>query len=203
MAFSPDGSQLVYQSGNPADLYLLSLENAVTRPLLHTEFTETMAAISPNGRWIAYVSNEAADQLQVYVRPFPDVEAGKWQISADGGIWPKWGADGRALYFVGISAGVNVWMVAVETEASFQFEHPRRVLSGSYSEGGIYQLTFDAASDGTRFLLSRDVASSLEQETNGIVGLVAVHNWFDELMRLAPRAERHQLAVVSEDARYR
>ena len=201
LSFSPDGTQLVYQAGNPADLFVLSLDSVMPRPLLRTDFTETMAAISPNGRWIAYVSNEAADLLQVYVRPFPDVEAGKWQVSIEGGIWPKWSADGEALYFVGIGGGVSVWMAAVETEDAFQFERPRRLFSGSYSEGGLYQLTFDALRGGGRFLLARDDVDSSSNQESGTTQLVVVDHWFDELRRLAPPAEPSRLAAASDDPR--
>ena len=194
LSFSPDGRQLVYQAGNPADLFVVALDGeAAPRTLLQTSYTETMASISPDGRWIAYVSNEASELLQVYVRPYPDVDGGKWQISSEGGIWPKWG---RTLYFLSIASGVSVWTAAVQTEPGFQFERPRRLLSGPYSEGGLYQLSFDVFPDGQGFLLARDDTAISTDEALGLTQLVVVDNWFDELVRLAPPGEGRQLAAI-------
>ena len=88
-SFSPDGKSLVFQETEGSqDLHVLSLEGERTiQPLLQTEFNELYPAISPDGRWMAYISDESGRQ-EIYVRPFPNVEEGKWQISSDGGQKP-------------------------------------------------------------------------------------------------------------------
>ena len=81
-AFSPDGTALVFEDRNSGhDLGLQSLEGErISTLLLETEFMERNAALSPDGRWMAYQSNEAGE-FEVYVRPFPDVNGGRWQVS--------------------------------------------------------------------------------------------------------------------------
>jgi len=115
MAFSPDGTALVFNDWNSSgfDLGLLSLEGERTSTLLmETEFTERNAALSPDGRWIAYESDESG-QYEVYVRPFPDVNGGRWQVSSGGGAWPLWSPDGQELFYAG-SEGMMA--VPIETE---------------------------------------------------------------------------------------
>ena len=69
---------------------MLTLEGDRTATLvIDGEFAERNAALSPDGRWLAYNSNETG-QYEVYVQPFPDVDRGKWQVSTDGGEWPVW-----------------------------------------------------------------------------------------------------------------
>jgi len=122
-AISPDGKHLVFEeltSTSTYDLMLLTLDGGSmspgtraprTRPLLKTSFDERNAAISPDGRWIAYESNESA-RSQIYVRPFPNVADAHYQISIDGGRTPVWASNGRELFFVGGSA---LMAVAIQT----------------------------------------------------------------------------------------
>ena len=107
-AFSPDGTVLVFEDRSSGfDLGMLSLEGErASTPLLNTEFTERNASLSPDGLWIAYQSNESG-QFEIYVRPFPDVDAGRWQVSSDGGWWPLWAPDGRELFYVGPQAMIG------------------------------------------------------------------------------------------------
>ena len=170
------------------DLFLLTL-NSDTPPqrLLQTESYEGRAAISPNGRWIAYESDETG-QFEVYVRSFPDVESAKYQIStAGGGEWPKWSSSGNELFFRtsetqgGLRSGV--WVVQVETETNFQHETPTPLISGPYIGVGRMGGAFDIAEDGSRFLLlDRNTSFETEEHTQ----LVVIDNWFEELKRLAP-----------------
>ena len=89
-SFAPDGTTLVMWHPTPgaADLGLLSLEGErASTALLETEFAEMNAVVSPDGRWVAYGSDESGE-FEIYVRPFPDVESGRWQVSGGGGRWP-------------------------------------------------------------------------------------------------------------------
>jgi dipeptidyl aminopeptidase/acylaminoacyl peptidase len=98
---SPDGQCIVYSQINPktnVDLYLLSLSGEKkSTSWLQTSFIEAQPRLSPNGRWIAYLSNETG-QFQVYVDSFP-VPGAKVAISIGGGSQPQWRADGRELYY--------------------------------------------------------------------------------------------------------
>ena len=97
-AFSPDGNYLVFLEMDPEtgmDFGVRSMDaDGASKPLLTTEFDEGNAEISPNGQWLAYQSN-ASGQDEIYVRPFPDVDSGRWQISRGGGhdlFGPRTGA---------------------------------------------------------------------------------------------------------------
>jgi len=184
-AFSPDGMQLVFREGSPQwDLYVLSMEGEPTsKPLFQTAFNEVASAISPDGRWIAYASNETGRD-QVYVRPFPNVDDGKWQISTDGGQEPLlWGPEGRELFYGHLSGG-RIMVVAVEADPAFSAENPRVLLTVDYVDRATAFPSFDISPDGQRFLVIK--GSGPTEEVSGPTELIVVENWFEELNRLAP-----------------
>ena len=96
-SWSPDGTTMVLAEVHPEralDIAVLSMDgDGATEPLFQTEFVEAFPEVSPDGRWLAYRLNESG-QPEVYVRPFPNVQAGRWQVSQDGGGWPVWAPDG-------------------------------------------------------------------------------------------------------------
>ena len=100
---SRDGQWLIYRINSDsggADIYGVRLGQDTTPvPLLTGSFAEGNPALSPDGRWLAYVSNESGNP-EVYVRPFPDVSRGRWQVSTGGGTAPRWAHSGRELFFV-------------------------------------------------------------------------------------------------------
>ncbi|MGH8648697.1 MAG: TolB family protein, partial [Burkholderiales bacterium] len=101
--FTPDGRGLVFaqdQEGQVRDLFLLPIggDRRATR-LVQTMFDERNGEISPDGRWLAYESNESG-QSQIYVRPFPAVDEGRWQVSTSGGVQPLWARSGRELFYL-------------------------------------------------------------------------------------------------------
>ena len=180
-AISPDGSQLIYQllaeDGTP-QLYLLPLdvESQSTR-LLGTETEATgNGEISPNGQWIAYASPAP---FEVYVRPFPNVADGIWQVSTSGGRMPLWSRDGTELFFVNDGA---LWAVPVETESEFRSGAPAQVTSRGFYFGS-FERTYDVSPDGRRFVVI-EVGDTVD-ETEGH-DVVMVENWFEELKRLVP-----------------
>lgn len=180
--WSLDGMTLVFEEQRPEtvqDLYVLSMEGErSSRPLIQTEFTEDRPSLSPNGRWMAYRSNESG-RFEIYVRPFPKVEEGKWKISTDGGISPVWGPNGRELFYRDFDDGVMM-MVRVETEPTFTHATPEILFTGNYFRA--WDRNYDISPDGQRFLMLKEVGQTEETE----IRLVLVQNWFEELKRLVP-----------------
>jgi serine/threonine-protein kinase len=137
--------------------------------------TGTNPTVSPDGRWIAYTSSESG-RLQIYVRPFPNVNDGKWQVSSDVGFDPLWSPNGRELFF---NTGPGMMVARVETEPTFHAETPERfpVSPGTPVRG----TEFDISPDGERFLLLSTRAELTDAE-----GLVFVQHWFEELKARVP-----------------
>jgi len=188
---SPDGKSVVFQETFPktgVDLSLLTFDpKPHTEPLIQTTFIETNAEISLDGHWLAYQSNESG-QEEIYVRPFPKVDEGRWQISTGGGTRPLWARSGRELFY--LDAGGLLTTVAVQTTPTFSATTPTRVLStryfGGFGGGGqnVAGRTYDVSPDGQRFLMIKDVAAADQNATPA--GIVVVLNWFEELKRLVP-----------------
>jgi serine/threonine-protein kinase len=185
-AITRDGMQVVFMEPSPKtllDLMVLSLgPPREAKPLVTTPFSEGNAAISPDGRWIAYQSNESGLD-QVFVRPFPDVDKGRWQVSNMTGSRPVWAMNGRELYYL---EGNNA-MVAVPIQtagSSFSFGNPVRLFEGRYFAGPAGRL-YDVGRDG-RFLMIKEFVVTDQNARQA--GMVVVLNWAEELeRRLSPR----------------
>ncbi len=177
-SWSPDGKSLVFLEVpiGTTDLYVLSVEGErTTEPLLQTQANVSRPAISPDGRWMAYRSEETG-RFEVYVGPFPNVEDGKWQISRDGGESPVWGPNGRELFYRSLN-GQSMMAVRVETEPTFAAGSPEVLFTGSYYFGA--GRNYDLSPDGQRFLM-------IKEEEVGGAQINVVLNWFEELKRLVP-----------------
>ncbi len=185
-AFSPDGTALVFEDRtSPAwDLGMLSLEGErISTLLLETEFRKANAALSPDGRWMAYQSDESG-QYEVYVRPFPDVNGGRWQVSSGGGDWPLWSPDGRELFYVGSE---NMMAVPIETEPTFTQGTVDLLFDlGPYSTPPVARTNrrIDISPEGDRFLMLKEGGGS--DETAETTSIIVVLNWFEELKKLVP-----------------
>jgi serine/threonine protein kinase len=152
-SWSRDGRLLFYDHQDPqtiADVWVLEMAGRQRRPLLHGPFRESEPSLSPDGRWLAYSSNEAG-AMEVYVVPFPRVEDGKWQLSAGGGGHACWRADSRELYY-GSSNG-HVMAVTIAPGESFSAGPPRQLFAASPEAALEGELDFDAAADGEHFLV--------------------------------------------------
>jgi len=155
------------------------------KPLLNKSYHEAYPQISADGRWMAYTSNESG-QNQVYVRPFPEVEGGRWQISMSGGDSPLWSPDGRELFY---RSGDAVMAAAVKTGPAFSYETSRVLLHGNYVSSVFMASYFDFATwdispDGMRFLMLKNASSPSESE--GPLRINIVLNWFEELKQRVP-----------------
>jgi serine/threonine-protein kinase len=184
-SFSPDGSLLLLNVLNLGDtrsantnwqIFVLPLRGErKLRPFLQTRFTDFGARFSPDGQWVAYVSNESGRD-EVFVRPFPGAGA-KWQISTEGGSEPRWSRSSRELYY---RVGDKMMIVDIETKPTFRPRRPRTLFEGRYYD---IDEAYDVAPDGTRFLMIKeDLAES------GPVHVNVVLNWFEEIRRRLPGA---------------
>ena len=106
------------------DLAMLTVDEANRGPelLIQTEFSEQNAEISPDGRWLAYQSNESGE-YQIYVRPFPEVDGWRERVSTRGGTRPLWARDGRELFYWGPNGEMTV--VAVQPGPTIIASTPR------------------------------------------------------------------------------
>ena len=182
-AFTPDGNHLVFRQTSPEtrqDLMTLAMDgDRASEPLLATEFSELNAELSPDGRHMAYQS-DASGEYEIYVRSFPDVDAGgQWQISTDGGIQPLWGPDGRELFYREPSGAVMA--VTVEMDPSFRRGTPTMLFGGGYLVALGH--SYDIHPDGQRFLMVKDSGQADGFAKNE---LVIVLNWFAELQARVP-----------------
>lgn len=189
-SIDPTGSLLVYRhptfvslAGNQDnDLWVLPLDGArPAEPLLATEHQELNGEISPDGRWLAYQSNETGT-FEVYLRPFPDVAEGYWQVSTDGGFQPVWNRDGTELYYLdsrrllaaridrGDTPTIGTTRVVLDTLPYTPYERASR--------------TYDIAPDGQRFLFTSAAATISDRPFQGVERYEVVLNWVEELRRL-------------------
>ena len=182
--FSPDRTALVFEDRNSGfDLGMLSLAGERTSTLLlKTEFNERNAILSPDGRWMAYQSNESG-QNELYVRPFPDVNGGRWQVSSGGGQWPLWNPNGRELFYV---ASKGMMAVPIETEPTFTRGTVDLLFDlGPYLKPSARTNRRIAISpEGDRFLMLK--AGGGSDETAETTSIIVVQNWFEELKARVP-----------------
>ncbi len=186
-SWSGDGKTLVTQETDTAskwDIGTLSMEGDRTRKsLLHEEATEIQPKVSPDGRWMAYMSSESG-RNEVYVRPFPDVDKGKWQVSTSSGNAPRWSPDGRELFY--LSDDNSVMAIAVETKSAFSLG-TLRILFRSQNLGPTVGAgtPWDIHPDGKRFLMIKlPGAPSSTAAAPRKINIVL--NWTEELKQRVP-----------------
>ncbi len=172
---------------NGFDIGMLSIEgDRKWKPLLNEKYHEAQPQISPDGRWMVYTSNESG-QNQIYVRPFPDVNSGRWQISTTGGDSPLWSKDGKELFY---RNGDAVMVVSVKTAPTFSLETSRTLFRGTYV-GNVFMVgnpdfvTWDVSPDGKRFLMMKEQGTAASG-SSGPRKINIVLNWLDELKQRVP-----------------
>ena len=171
-SWSPDGRYLALGTGtNYTDIAILALEDGKTTEFLHTDQDESSPSFSPDGRWIAYQSDESG-QNEIYVRPFPG-PGGKWQISARGGEEPYWSRDGSRIFFL---HDEKIWAADVQSDgAGLRPGRPQVVadtVAMSFSERN-----YSIDSNGKRFLY----VTQASETGSGPDRIVVVANWLDKL----------------------
>jgi Tol biopolymer transport system component len=174
---SSDG-KLAFGQLNPTgenDLAVFELQGErKTTVFLKTPFDESVPTISPDGRWVAYVSDESGRE-EIYVLAFPG-PGGRWQISTQGGRAPVWSRNGRELFYSSFD-GASLMVVDITTQPTFKAGTPRVLLEGGFRlVSGALGPSFDVSADGQRFLMVQNNDANPTQ-------LNVVLNWFEELKR--------------------
>ncbi|HEX9692633.1 MAG TPA: hypothetical protein VGA22_11085, partial [Gemmatimonadales bacterium] len=186
VAWSPDGQWLVLRTDNGAagagDLVGVRTSGDTTPvPLVASPFSELHPAISPDGRWLAYTSDESGI-LEIYARPFPNTNDGRWQVSNGGGAEPVWSANGREIFYVN---PVRQMMAAqVIPGANFFVSELRPLFDGSALSFDGFHQSYAVTADGQTFLFNSPRFVGQAQAGPRIVW---VDNWFTELRELLAR----------------
>jgi serine/threonine-protein kinase len=177
--WSPNGETLAFTEAALAtgwDIWTLSLKDGrKVQAFLQTPFNETNPAFSPDGRWVAYQSDESGRD-EVYVQPFPG-PGSKELVSTDGGTEPAWSRDGRELFY---RSGDRMLAVPTTTQPAFRASKPEVLFERPYwtvYPGRIYDVT----ADGRRFLMIKE-----SEQAAAAVHINVVQNWLEELRRLVP-----------------
>jgi Tol biopolymer transport system component len=170
MSWAPDGT-LAFDERKPSaerDIWILPKGGDPT-PFLMTSFDESAPVFSPDGKWLAYVSDESG-RSEVYVQPYPGPGA-KWPISTDGGNEPAWSADGRELYF---RHRDQLMAAGIQTTPAFRSNRPQPVFESRYEtiDGA---RNYDVTPDGKAFVMIRSEATAEADQVHVVL------NWFTEL----------------------
>jgi hypothetical protein len=179
---SPDGTRLIFtEISETQDVMMVPLDAAggerPLTPLVQTRFHERNGIVSPDGRWLAYESDQSA-QVQIYVRPFPDTSKGQWQVSPGRGSKPLWSRDGRELFYLD---GDNVLMsVPIADGSEFQAGEPRKLFTASPVENLTNGLFYDVMPDGRRFIVIKEPVRQAVSAADA-PHIVVVVDWFSEL----------------------
>jgi eukaryotic-like serine/threonine-protein kinase len=169
--WSRDAKYVLVRKGN--ELWYLSWPDRVAKPLLQAKWTVRNAQFSPDGRWMAYASNETGG-WEIYVSPFLNGN-GKWQVSSAGGQEPRWRHDGKELFY--LSADGKMMAVAVKTGASFEASSPVALFQTHRRQPVSSQdvFSYDVSRDGQKFLILTKV-----DEANA-APLSVLLNWASEM----------------------
>ena len=177
------GGSSVAGSDRIRDLLGMEVGDTVLYPLASEPYDEKAAALSPDGRWLAYESTETGRD-EIYVRPYPDVNGGKWQVSTQGGINPVWARNGRELFY--ITQGRD--MTVAELELGSDFRVLRRDALFNLNELGLFAQAnyagYDVSLDDQQLYMVQFGAATNEEMVNEFV---LVQNWLTEVEERLPR----------------
>jgi serine/threonine-protein kinase len=182
-SWSGDGQFVAFHEQSPKtrrDIWVLPLKDRTPQVFLQTPFTEGAPTFSPDGRWLAYVSDESG-RPEIYVQPYPG-PGGKWQISTGGGTEPAWSRNGREIFY---RNGSRMMAVTVAAQPAFSAGKPTVLFEGDYEVSEFPQtgVAYDVSADGGRFLMVKPVG---DRTPTAPVQLNIVLNWFEELRRRVP-----------------
>ena len=180
-AITSDGAYLA--GFDLTDVIFVPLRRTPLGPAAGMRFPGAFADFSPNGRYVAYQSNESG-RGEIYVRPFPRVDSGRWQISTTGGTRPVWARSGRELFYLDASNAMT--SVQVSTSGStFSAGTPATVFDTKYVQSNPSR-HYDVSPDGQRFLMIKDGPANPGAMP---ASMVVVEHWFEELTRRVPATD--------------
>jgi hypothetical protein len=182
-SWSADGKTIAFVEwpGSNADIVVMDVASRRVTPFLNTSFNEMYPDFSPDGRWLAYTSDESK-QEEVYVRPFPG-PGPRHPVSTEGGIMPLWSKDGKRIFY---RRRDQVWAVDVRQDGGFSTGKPRLLFERPGYGFGDPVRTYDLSHDGQRFLMYKYD----QRKPTPVMEIMLVENWFEEVRRLAPAAEK-------------
>jgi Tol biopolymer transport system component len=183
-SWSRDGQLLAFIEVNPTtgyDIWVLRMSDRKAQPFLRTPFNEGAPRFSPDGRWLAYVSDESG-RFEIYVQPYPG-PGGKWQVSTEGGMEPAWNPNGRELFY---RSGDKMMAVEITTQPSFSAGKPRVLFERPYQPTPGTFPNYDVSPDGQRFLMLKPS----EQGQAAPTQINVVLNWFEELKQKVPAGKK-------------
>jgi serine/threonine-protein kinase len=182
---TPDGGSLIFTevgttTGEDVMRMMLDGTRSVT-PLVHSGFAERNGVVSPDGRWLAYEADDSG-RFEIFVRPFPNVNSARWQLSNDGGTRPLWSPRGHELFYVAATGAIM--RVGLTPGASWTPTTPEVLVKPGYvTQMGNPGRTYDISRDGLRLLLIKD---GMVGTASASTSIIVVLNWVEELKRLAP-----------------
>jgi Tol biopolymer transport system component len=174
-SYTHDDRALLFQYNLPetgVDIWMIA-DGGEPAPILATPFDERAPVISPDGEWMAYVSNETG-RNEVYVQPYPALDK-KWAISGEGGTEPVWSADGSELFY---RRDNKMIAVAVDLDPTFDIRDEEVLFEGDFDGNAVSCIpAYDVSPDGQRFLMIQRDESSTPRHINVVL------NWSEELKR--------------------
>jgi Tol biopolymer transport system component/predicted Ser/Thr protein kinase len=179
MSWSLDAQLLAFLEVTPTtgvDIWVLRMSDRKAQPFLRTPFNEGAPRFSPDGRCLAYMSDESG-RYETYVQPYPG-PGGKWQISTEGGTEPVWNPNGLEMFY---RSGDKMMAVDIATQPGFSAGKPRMLFEGQYGPSPVPIPNYDVAPDGQRFLMLKP-----SEQARAPTQINIVLNWFEELKRRVP-----------------
>jgi Tol biopolymer transport system component len=174
-------SRFKLASGQSIDIWFLSMPDKKPSLYLHNGFQNVQAQVSPNGRYIAYATNESGS-YQVVVQTFPNPAGGKWPITAQGGNEPLWKSDGRELYY--LAPGGKIMAVAVTSDPTFQVGPPTELFQTTLTltpANTPFLRRYAVSDDGQRFLVAAPSTASAASADS--IPITAIVNWTATLQK--------------------
>jgi serine/threonine protein kinase len=168
--WSSDGKYVLYERG--ADLWFVAIPELRATQFLKASSTLKNARFSPDGKWVAYSSNESG-RWEIYVTSFPGAQ-GKWQVSNTGGDQPKWRSDGKELFY--LSNDGKIMAIPVKTGANFDAGTPTALFQANPREiiATSEQFSYDVSKDGQKFLINTQLKTA-------VAPMSVVLNWSTKL----------------------